>query len=63
MTPRQYRLIGYDDGLNGSASQYPRVYEYMAAFRQGRRNLIRDTITKIRRQHLWVRQVREKDNG
>jgi hypothetical protein len=56
-------LIGYDDGLNGSASQYPRVYEYMAAFRQGRRNLIRDTITKIRRQHLWVRQVREKDNG
>ena len=61
MTPRQYRILGYDDGLNGKESQHPKVYEYMASFREGRRRLISKTIAKIRKQHLYARQVEEEE--
>ena len=61
MTPRQYRILGYDDGLNGRESQYQKVYEYMASFREGRRRLISNTINKIRKKYLWARQVQEEE--
>ena len=61
MTPQQYRILGYDDGLNDRDSQHPKVYEYMAAFREGRRRLISKIIEKIRKNHLWARQVQEKE--
>ena len=60
MTPQQYRLIGYDDGLSGREAQYHNIYDYMDAFREGRRRLIRNKVKKIRRQYLWARQVREE---
>ena len=61
MTPQQYRSIGFHDGFDGRDSQYPKNYEYMSSFREGRRRLIAIKIKKIRSQYLWARQVKEKE--
>jgi hypothetical protein len=56
MTLQQYRLIGYNDGLNGSRSQHPHVYEYMASFRGGRRSLVSEAFAFSQRlQHVQAR--------